>query len=372
MLTVLVALLVFGVMILLHELGHFLAARHCGVRVEEFSVGFGPALWSTVKNGTRYSLRLLPLGGYNLLAQENGAPDAGDADGGEEGPDSAPADRAAPAPAAPDADGAVCVAGKNFPEAGVWQRFFIIAAGALMNFALGFALLLALQCAQDGAASRVVYDFLDGATSQADGLQAGDKILQVNGRACFVWGDILYELAANNYQPVALTVLRGGQKMTLPAVRISAGTDDEGHALPVDFHVYGVKNTPTVVVKAAAGNFLYYARALVRSFADLARGAVPVSDLSGPVGVVEEVHKAIQYGWQDVANLAVLLTINLGIFNLLPLPGLDGGKLLFLAIEGISRRKLPPRLEEAVTLAGMMALVALMLFVTFNDVLRLF
>lgn len=366
MLTALVALLVFGVMILLHELGHFLAARHCGVRVEEFSVGFGPVLFTTVKNGTRYSLRLLPFGGYNLLAQENGVPETDDE---EDGAGEPPVQEPAPAPAV---DGAVCVAGKNFPEAGVWQRFFIIAAGALMNFILGFVLLLGLQCAQDGTATRVVYDFLNGATSNAGGLQAGDKILKVNGHTCFVWGDILYELATNDYQPVELTVLRGGKRVTLPSVRISAGTDDEGHQLPVDFHVYGAKNTPTVVVKAAAGNFIYYARALVRSFADLFRGAVPVTELSGPVGVVEEVHKAIQYGWEDVLSLAVLLTINLGIFNLLPLPGLDGGKLLFLLIEGVRGRPLPARFEQAVTMAGLMALVALMLFVTFNDVLRIF
>ena len=370
MLTALVALLVFGVMILLHELGHFLAARHCGVRVEEFSVGFGPALFTTVKNGTRYSVRLLPFGGYNLLAQENGAPeDEKDGEPEEETDPQSEAENTAPAPAP---DGAVCVQGKNFPEAGVWQRFFIIAAGALMNFALGFALLLALQCAQDGTATRTVYDFLPGATSESDGLRAGDKVLKVNGRTCFVWSDILYELAANDYKPVELTVLRDGKKVLLPAVRISPAMDEAGNQLPVDFHVYGVKNTPTVVVQAAAGNFLYYARALVRSFADLFRGAVPVSELSGPVGVVEEVHKAIGYGWQDVVSLAVLLTINLGIFNLLPLPGLDGGKLLFLGVEGITRRKVPARFEQAVTLAGMAALVALMLFVTFNDVLRIF
>ncbi len=360
MLTALVAILVFGAMILLHELGHFLAARHYGVRVEEFSIGFGPALFTTVRNATRYSVRAFPLGGYTLLAQENDTDD--DAENG----------RAQLALRQADAQGKICVDGKGFAEAGVWQRFFIIAAGALMNFLLGFVLLLVLQSFQDGYATRVVYDFLDGATSQSDGLKAGDKILRVNGRVCFVWSDILYELTSDDDRTVDLTVLRDNRRIKLPSVHIAMAVDEEGNELPVDFHVRGLKNKPTVVVQAAMGDFLYYARALARGFLDLFRGMASVRDLSGPVGVVSAVHEAIQYGWQDVVSLAAMLSINLGIVNLLPIPALDGCKLLFLAIEGVFHRKLPARMETAVTLAGMLALVALMLFVTFNDLLRVF
>ncbi len=359
MLTALAAIVIFGVIVLLHELGHFLAARHFGVRVEEFSIGFGPAVFSRRgKNGTLYSVRMLPLGGYNMLAQENGP-----------APDAAPQDTAAPPLAQ---GGRVCVGGRTYPEAGVWQRFFIIAAGAVMNFVLGFALLILLQCAQEGVATRIVYDFLPGATSSAGGLQAGDKILAVNGHNCFVWGDILYEIDHAGYQPVEMVVLRGGARVRLPAVRVSPATDAEGNELPIDFHVYGVKNSPATVLQGAAGNFLYYARALARSFLDLFRGATPVSDLSGPVGVIEKVHEAVQYGWRDVVSLAVLLTINLGIFNLLPLPGLDGGKLAFLLIEGVTGHKVPARFEQAITVAGMLLLVGLMFYVTFNDVTRFF
>ncbi len=363
MLTVLTAVVIFGAIVLLHELGHFLAARHFGVRVEEFSIGFGPALWSRRgKNGTLYSLRMLPLGGYNMLAQENAA----------EKDDRPRLDGETAAAPAPEKAERLCIAGRAYPEAGVWQRFFIIAAGAAMNFLLGFALLVGLQCTQDGVATRTVYDFLPGATSSATGLQAGDKIVAVNGHNCFVFGDILYELDRSGGAPVEMVVVRGGKRVRLPAVQVSAAVDAAGNRLPIDFHLRGVENTPATVLKGAAGNFLYYARALARSFLDLFRGATPLSDLSGPVGVVDAVHEAVQYGWQDVVSLAVLLTINLGIFNLLPLPGLDGGKLCFLLIEGITGRKVPARIEEAATVAGMLLLMALMLYVTFNDVGHLF
>lgn len=353
MITALVVIVVFGGMILLHELGHFLAARHCGVRVEEFAIGFGPAIFSRRRGETTYSLRLLPLGGYNMLAQENGPP-----------PETDESEQKDPE--------VVCVGGRSYPEAGVWQRFFIIASGAAMNFVLGFVLLVILQSTQEVVPTRVVYDFLDGATSQADGLQEGDKILSINGHACYTWGDITYELSRVGEEPVEMVVLRDNTRVHLPSVRISPAVDDAGNQLPIDFHIRGVKRSVITVLQGAAGNFIYYARILFRSFMDLFSGATPVSELSGPVGVVGAVSEAVRYGWRDVMSLAVLLTINLGIFNLLPLPGLDGGKLCFLLIEGVTGRRVPARIEEAVTIAGMMLLVGLMMYVTFNDVSQLF
>lgn len=368
MLTILIALVIFGVMILLHELGHFFAARLCNVRVEEFSIGFGPAIFSRKRGGTLYSVRALPLGGYNLLAQENGPPPAQETDD-EETPagemEPAP-DLAASQPEEPPAPG------RNFHEASVWQRIFIIASGAAMNFVLGFVLLLVLQSAQPIVATLMVHDFLPGATSPAAGLQAEDVIRAVNGHRCYVWGDILYELERAGYGPVQLTVLRDGRQLTLKDVQISPATDDEGNQLPIDFHVRGVQPNVVNVLQSAGGNFVYYARVLIRSFADLFSGATGLDQLSGPVGVVGAVSEAVRYGWQDVMGLAVLLTINLGIFNLLPLPGLDGGKLIFLLVEGVTRRKVPTRVEEAATMAGMLLLVVLMLYVTFNDVIQLF
>ena len=197
LLTAIVAVLVFGTVVLVHEAGHFFAARHCGIHVEEFSIGFGPALWSTVRGGTRYSVRLLPLGGYNNLAGETP----------EESEDPDEQERAEPAKKQDAAAASVhtydphaplfplTVDGKSFVEASPWQRFFVIAAGALMNFVLGFILLLVLVASGSAVTSKIIYDFQgENPKSQASGLQVNDEIMSVNRHFCFTAEDVMYEL----------------------------------------------------------------------------------------------------------------------------------------------------------------------------------
>ena len=211
LLTAIVAVLVFGTVVLVHEAGHFFAARHCGIHVEEFSIGFGPALWSTVRGGTRYSVRLLPLGGYNNLAGETP----------EESEDPDEQERAEPAKKQDAAAASVhtydphaplfplTVDGKSFVEASPWQRFFVIAAGALMNFVLGFVVLVILVAAQEGAiTSKTIYSIENDALCGQTGLQAGDEIVAVNGRRCFVANDIIYELVRTEQYRADFTVLR--------------------------------------------------------------------------------------------------------------------------------------------------------------------
>lgn len=365
LLTIAVSALVFGMVILVHELGHFLAARRCGIGVEEFSIGFGPALWSWEKNGTRYTLRLLPVGGYNLLAGTASAVD-----------DSAEAAGAAPAAPAYDRNQQLfplAVAGKTYPEATPWQRFFVIASGAMMNFVAGFVILLVLVGSVSVASSKQVYDFTDGATSQATGLQANDEILSVNGHYCFVAQDVIYELQRAKDHTARLTVLRDGAIVTLPAVSFATTTDEKGNtAMVVDFRVYGISRTPRSVVTQAGCYFAYYARTILRGFADMATGRVGINELSGPVGVVSAVSEAVSYGWRDVLTLAALLTINLGIFNLLPIPALDGFKLLFLAWEGVSGRPVPERVQAVINTIGLALLLGLMFLVTWQDIIRFF
>lgn len=368
-----VAAAVFGAIVLVHEAGHFLAARSCGIHVEEFSIGFGPAVWRREKNGTVFSLRLLPLGGFNNLsgeyAQEDGEEDEENAAAGKpEQPDAAPRRYDPNRPLFPAA-----LDGRDFSEASPWQRFFVIAAGALMNFLLGFVLLLILTASEDAVTSRVIYDFTDeNARSQATGLQAGDEILKVNGHLCFTIEDMLYELQRTSNYTVSMTVLRDGALVTLPAVQFDTAAAEDGTvSMVVDFRVRGVQKTPRSVVRGAVRYFCYYARAILRSFLDLLSGRLPLTELSGPVGVVSAVRQAVEYGWKDVLALAAVLTINLGIFNLLPIPGLDGGRLLFLAAEGITRRELPQRFEMAINAVGMVLLLILMLMTTVQDVARI-
>lgn len=194
LLTAIVAVLVFGTVVLVHEAGHFFAARHCGIHVEEFSIGFGPALWSTVRGGTRYSVRLLPLGGYNNLAGET-PEESEDPDEQERAEPAKKQDAAASvhtydphAPLFP-----LTVDGKSFVEASPWQRFFVIAAGALMNFVLGFILLLVLVASGSAVTSKIIYDFQgENPKSQASGLQVNDEIMSVNRHFCFTAEDVMY------------------------------------------------------------------------------------------------------------------------------------------------------------------------------------
>ena len=171
LLTGLASLLVFGGVILVHELGHFMAARHCGIIVEEFSIGFGPCLWSTKKNGTTYSIRLLPLGGYNLFSR----PPEEDEEGEDATPFAPPPRKTVLFPLA--------VGGRKFEEATAWQRFFVTLCGALMNFVLGIAVLLVLVLSQGRTGSTTVADFGENSQSAAV-LQRGDTILQIDGKPC--------------------------------------------------------------------------------------------------------------------------------------------------------------------------------------------
>ena len=241
-----------------------------------------------------------------------------------------------------------------------------------MNFVLGYLVLVVLLCLRGPITSCVIYDFIgENPSSAASGLQAGDEVLAVNGHICFVAEDIVYELQRVQNHTAPMTVLRGGEIVHLPAVRFDSATAENGaDTLVLDFQVYGIARTPHAVAGWAARYFAYYARAILRGFADMFTGRVGINQLSGPVGVVSTISQAVQYGWQDVLSLAALITINLGIFNLLPIPGLDGCKLLFLAFEGLTRRAVPARIQAMVNAAGIVALLMLMVAVTFSDITK--
>ena len=346
--TFLAALLVFGAVIAIHEFGHFSVAKLCGIQVNEFSIGMGPALWKKTHKGTQYSLRLLPVGGYVALE-------------GEESPES---QQAEPAPTP---------TGVPLNEAPVWQRMLVMAAGAFMNFVLGFVVLvLLIGLRSEPITSRVIYAVEDGALCGQTGLQAGDKVLAVNGRRCFVANDMLYELVRTEQYRAAFTVLRAGKTVELPDVQFDTWADAKGEThMKLGFTVYGIRKTPLNVLKEAGNSVLYYGRIVYTSLADLLRGRESINDLSGPVGIVTAIGQAASYGLEDLMELLVLITINLGIFNLLPFPALDGGKLVFLLIEGVTGYVVPEKIQSGLTVAAFALLFGLMLFATYNDILRL-
>ena len=373
--TILSALLVFSAVIAIHEFGHFAVAKLCGIQVNEFSIGMGPVLWKKNRKGTQYSLRALPVGGFVALE-------------GEESPESQQAEAARDAREdnfssskhdlnilSTESDGEVQEKPAGIPlnEAPVWQRMLVMVAGAVMNFVLGFVVLVVLIAAQnEPITSKTIYAIQDGALCGQTGLQAGDKVLAVNGRRCFVANDILYELVRTQSYSADFTVLRDGKKVQLPGVQFDTWQDDKGEThMSIGFSVYGLEKTPGNVLREAGNSVLYYGRIVFTSLVDLLRGRESINNLSGPVGIVSAIGQAASYGWQDLLELLALITVNLGILNLLPFPALDGGKVVFLFIEGVTGHAVPEKLQSVLTLATFGLLFGLMLFATYNDIIRL-
>lgn len=376
--TLLAAVFVFGAVIAIHEFGHFAVAKLCGVQVNEFSIGMGPVLLKKMHHGTQYSLRALPVGGFVALE-------------GEESPESQQAERedrsdleerplsqrsgadSSPNGEALNGEDLSQPTGKPLNEAPVWQRALIMAAGACMNFLLGFVVMAILLAAQnEPITSRVIYAVEDGALCGQTGLEAGDKVLAVNGRRCFVANDMLYELMRTEDYSASFTVLRDGKKVELPRVQFDTWQDEDGEThMSLGFTVYGIRKTPVNVIKEAWNSVLYYGRIIFTSLMDLLRGRESINDLSGPVGIVTAIGQAASYGWQDLLELLALITVNVGIFNLLPFPALDGGKVVFLFIEGVTGHAVPEKIQSGLTLAAFALLFALMIFATYNDIVRL-
>ena len=343
-LTLVVSALVFGIVILVHELGHYLVAKHNGIRVLEFSIGMGPAIWQTEKNGTNYSLRLLPVGGFVSMEGED-----------EDGELLEDCVRQPEKEKASEQSYGSVEQNIPFPLARPKKRIAVLLAGACMNFLLGFLALFVLLSSPDSViASRQIGEVDETSLSAQSGLQVGDTIVKVNGHRCIVAGDIFYELSRTENHQASFVVRRNGETVQLPAVQFGTTTDEQGNQhMQLGFRVYSVhKNFITVTVEAARST-VYYGRIIYTGILDIFRGRV-------------------SYGWQDVINILALITINLGIVNLLPLPALDGGKALLVLAEAILHRPVPTKWQMAINAAGMAMLFALMIFATWQDILRIF
>ena len=369
LITFLASLLVFGAVIAIHEFGHFAAAKLSGIQVNEFSIGMGPALLKKIAGGTQYTLRLLPIGGYVAMEGE-GSPESEQAQRERDArEDDGDLEDACLNPIPPEQR-----TGIPFPEAAVWKRAIVMAAGPLMNFVLGFAVLLGLIAFRsDPIASRVIYRIEEGALCGQTGLQPGDEILAVNGRRCFIANDIVYELVRTRNTQADFTVLRDGRRVELPGVRFDTYQDEAGGThMDIGFVVYALEKTPANVWKESLNSELYYGRIIFTTLVDLLRGRESINNLSGPVGIVSAISQAASYGLTDLLEMLVLITVNVGVFNLLPIPALDGGRLVFLAAEAVIRRPVSQRLQEGLTVATFILLFGLMIFATYNDMIRLF
>ena len=335
---ILLAILMFGFLIFIHEFGHYTAARIFRVTIKEFAIGMGPKLFSRVseKTGIRYSLRALPIGGYVAMVGED-----------EESDD----------------PGALCAKP-------VWQRIIITAAGAAMNLLIGF-LVMTILVSFSTLGGTVVADFFEGATSSSYGLQVEDRIVKIDDTHVHTATDLVYTIMHDARRPVDVTVERGGQMLVLEDVQFPNFTE-AGHIYgDRDFYVYAVEKTPLTVAHQAFWQSVNTVQMIWDSLYDLVFGEYTVEDLSGPVGVTQAITEAAEQGSYNFGFMFVFISVNLGIFNLLPLPALDGGRLLFQFIELIFRRPINRTVEGYIHFAGIMLLMLLMVFVTFQDISKL-
>ncbi len=303
--TIVIAILVFGFLIFIHELGHFLTARLFKVGVNEFSIGMGPKLFSKTskKSGILYSLRLLPIGGFVSMVGE-------DEDCDEE---------------------------NALNKKPVWQRMIVVSAGSLMNIIIGILVVFLIVVCSDKLASNTVAQFQEGSKLESYGLTVGDEILQIGKQKVHIGKDMIEAVMFEGVEPVDVTVLRDGKEVILEDVEFARIAQDGLSFGKVDFYVFAEGKSFSSVLK----HTLYYSKSTVnmiwKSLVYLVTGKVGVDQMSGPVGVTTAIGDAAEMGLASLADLCALIALNLGIFNLLPLPALDGGRLVFMLIELIFR-----------------------------------
>ena len=333
----LVAVLVLFSVIIIHEFGHFLLAKLNGIRVNEFALGFGPRLLHKKIGETDYALRLIPFGGFCAM----------------EGEDEVSEDPRA------------------FGNQAAWRRLLVVLAGAVFNLILGFILAVFIVLPQELFATPQVADFVEDAVSVTTGLQEEDTILSVNGRKVFTVYDLSYLMKTDEDGLLDFVVERNGEKVDLKNVRFDLTEENGIRTIRLDFRVYGEKRTFLSVMKNSFLTTLSYGRIVYLSFFDLLRGRFGLNDMSGPVGITAAIGDAARESLNNVLFLACLITINLGLFNLFPLPALDGGRAVFLLLEIIRRKPVPAKYERWVHAAGFVFLIGLLILISFKDIVSL-
>lgn len=344
---ILLAILMFGVLIAVHELGHFVAAKACGVRVEEFAIGMGPAIWKKQKGETLYAVRCLPIGGFCAMAGED-----------EELDDP-----------------------RAFTSQSAWKRVIILVAGAAMNFLIGFLLILLVFSKAEAFTTPAITGFMEGCPYEGEAaLQEGDLIWSIDGHRIYFSSNVSEYLARGN-GTYDIVVKRDGEKVELADFEMVPREYEGQEGKYYGLH-FGVK-------EATLGARLRYSwycamdfvRMVWNGLRDLLAGAVGVNDLSGPVGIVSmmndvgQTSESTAVALNNLAYFTAFIAINLAVMNLLPLPALDGGRIFCLlvtwCIERVSRKKVNPKYEGYIHTTGMVLLLGLMAFVMYNDISKL-
>ena len=344
---IIIAILIFGLLIAVHELGHFTAAKLCGVKVTEFAVGMGPAIIKKQRGETLYTLRCIPFGGFCAME-------------GEDEDSSDP---------------------RAFTNQKVWKRLIILAAGSFMNFLTGLVIVLILFSGAVSFRAPVIAGFMDGCPYEsAEGFAIGDRFARIDGRIVYQYYDVA-DMLAKGGDTHDVVVIRDGKRVRL----------DDMPLVPVEYEGYENKmygfyfgsDEATVgnKIKYSWNTTMEFVRMVWDALDQLFGGKVTVNDLSGPVGIVDmmaetgEQAESVGDALYDIFYLGAFIAVNLAVMNMLPIPALDGGRVFLLIvtfiIESVTRKKLNPKYEGYIHAAGMILLLALMAYVMFHDIFRI-
>ena len=335
---IIIAILIFGVLILVHEAGHFAAARTCGVGIHEFAVGMGPTVLShKAKSGTVFSLRLLPIGGFVNMVGES------------------PEETKTP---------------DSLLNKTKLQRLFVFSAGALTNILVGFVAMFVFCATQPVYPSTVIYSVEESVLAEY-GVMQGDRIVSINGKGINIASDISDAVMIDGAKPMDITFSRNGEQFTAEGVRFPT-VESEGIDVGVtDFVLYGIERSFTELMRQTFYGAVGAIKLVFTSLAMLLGGEYGMEAVSGPVGTVEAVAQAASMGWRVLLYFFVVISMNLGVMNLLPFPALDGGHIAFLAIEAVTGKPVNRNVQGIISAVGFGLLMLLIVFVTYKDIMKI-
>ncbi len=346
---IIIAIIIFGILIAIHEFGHFTAAKLCGVKVEEFAIGMGPALFKKQKGETVYALRILPIGGFCAMAGED-----------EESDDP-----------------------RAFTNQGFWKKFVILCAGSFMNLVLGIVLILIMYAGAQAFVTPTIDHFMDGCPYEgSEAMQAGDTFYSIDGQRIYLVSDVSSFLMRGD-GVYDIVMLRDGEKVELKDFALTTKTYAEyANEGPKYGFVFGyTEATFGTKLEYTWNTTLEFSRLVWLGLGDLINGKVGLKDMSGPVGIVDMMNEVGQQAESakaaadNLLYISAFIAVNLAIMNMLPIPALDGGRVFLMIvtviIEAVSRKKLDPKYEGYIHLGGMVLLLGLMALVMYNDIAKL-
>lgn len=346
---IIIAIIIFGILIAIHEFGHFTAAKLCGVKVEEFAIGMGPALFKKQKGETVYALRILPIGGFCAMAGED-----------EESDDP-----------------------RAFTNQGFWKKFIILCAGSFMNLVLGIVLILIMYAGAQAFVTPTIDHFMDGCPYEGtEAMQAGDTFYSIDGQRIYLVSDVSSFLMRGD-GVYDIVMLRDGEKVELNDFALTTKTYAEyANEGPKYGFVFGyTEATFGTKLEYTWNTTLEFSRLVWLGLGDLINGKVGLKDMSGPVGIVDMMNEVGQQAESakaaadNLLYISAFIAVNLAIMNMLPIPALDGGRVFLMIvtviIEAVSRKKLDPKYEGYIHLGGMVLLLGLMALVMYNDIAKL-